>query len=85
LESRVGLGYPYLGLAAGELAPDTLMAAPRRSVSLATAMPIHGSFDAADQGRSSERLREEANGPGLQRAGADALIGEGVMKISGAL
>jgi hypothetical protein len=40
-------------------------------------MSIHGSFDAVDQGRSSERLGQEANGSRLQRAGADALFGKG--------
>ena len=40
-------------------------------------MSIQGSFDAIDQGGSSEGLGQEANGSGLQRAGADALFGEG--------
>jgi hypothetical protein len=40
-------------------------------------MSVHGSFDTVDQGRSSEGLRQEANGSGFQRAGADARIGEG--------
>jgi hypothetical protein len=39
-------------------------------------MAIQGCFDALDQDGSSERLGQEADGSGLQRSGADALIGE---------
>jgi hypothetical protein len=41
------------------------------------AMSIQSAFDAVDQDESGEGLGQEANGSGLQRAGADALIGEG--------
>jgi hypothetical protein len=82
---------PYLGLAAAELAADARNAfqealavwisrdtAPALTVSLAAvAMPIQSGFDAVDQDGPSEGLGQEANGSGLQRSGADALIGEG--------
>jgi Cytochrome bd terminal oxidase subunit I len=41
------------------------------------AMSIQGCLEAGDQGGSSEGLAQKANGSGLQRSGADALIGEG--------
>jgi hypothetical protein len=41
------------------------------------AISTQSAFDAVDQDRSSEGLGQEANGSGLQRSGADALIGEG--------
>jgi hypothetical protein len=41
------------------------------------AMSIQSVFDAVDQDGSREGLGQEANGSGLQRSGADALIGEG--------
>ncbi len=41
------------------------------------AMLIQSAFDAVDQDQSGEGLGQEANGSGLQCAGADALIGEG--------
>ena len=53
---------------------------PRRPVRSSTAgfaMSIQSGFDAVDQDRSSEGLAQKANGAGLQRSGADALIGEG--------
>jgi hypothetical protein len=37
---------------------------------------IQGSFEAADQGWSGERLGQEANGSRLQCADADALLGK---------
>jgi hypothetical protein len=53
--------------------------APTFIASLAgfAAMSIQGSFDAVDQDGSGEGLGQEANGSGLQRAGSDALFGEG--------
>lgn len=39
-------------------------------------MSINGSFDAVDQGGSGEGLGQEANGSGLQGAGADAVFGK---------
>ena len=41
------------------------------------ARSIQRVFDAVDQDGSSEGLGQEANGSGLQRAGADAVVGEG--------
>ena len=54
-------------------------ATPTLAVLLTTPamMSVHGSIDAADQLRSSERLCQEANGSCLQRAGAEALFGKG--------
>jgi len=43
-------------------------------------MLIQGSLKALDQARSGEGLGQEANGSRLQRAGADALLGEGCNK-----
>jgi hypothetical protein len=44
---------------------------------IGAAISIQSAFDAVDQDGSSEGLGQEANGSGLQRSGADALIGEG--------
>jgi hypothetical protein len=41
------------------------------------AMSLQRGAEALDQGRSGKRLAQEANCPGLQRPGADALIGKG--------
>jgi hypothetical protein len=84
-------GAPYLGLAAEELAPDTLMAfekaiaggvrdaAPSLTVSRAgsAAMSLQGSAEAIDQSGPGEGLGQEANCSGLQRSVADTLIWEG--------
>ena len=43
----------------------------------AAAMSLQGSFETADQGRSSKRLGQEANSARLQCTGADALFGKG--------
>jgi hypothetical protein len=40
-------------------------------------MLIQSGFDAIDQDGTSEGLGQETNGSGLQRSGADALVGEG--------
>jgi hypothetical protein len=58
---------------------DLRDAAPALTGSLArsAAMFINGSFDAVDYDVSSEGLGQESNGSGLQRSGADAVIGEG--------
>jgi len=40
-------------------------------------MSFQGSVEAVDQSGTGEGLGQEANGSGLQRSGADALIGEG--------
>jgi hypothetical protein len=74
----------------GELAPDAPMAskepsqqraraAPALTVSLPgpAAMSLQAVGEAFDQSGSSEGLAQEANGSGLQRSSADALIGEG--------
>jgi hypothetical protein len=46
------------------------------SVSVSAAITIQSCFDAVDQAGTSEGLRQEANGSGLQCSGADALFGE---------
>ena len=55
------------------------MAAPALTVSRvgSPAMSLQGGAEAFDQGGGGERLGQEANCSGLQRSGADALIGEG--------
>jgi hypothetical protein len=47
------------------------------SLASSAAMSIQGSFDTVDQDGPREGLGQKANGSGLQRSGADALIGEG--------
>jgi len=47
------------------------------SVTGSAAAPIQRGFDAANQDRPGEGLGQEANSPGPQRPGTDALIGEG--------
>jgi len=81
----------YLDSAAGGLAADPVKtpsrkpgfksrnATPALTVLLTDAalMWLQRSFEAADQGGSSERLGQEANGARLQRAGSDALFRKG--------
>jgi hypothetical protein len=59
----------YLGLAANRLIYIASLAG--------AAMSIQGAFDTVDQNGASEGLGQKANGPTLDRSGADALIGEG--------
>jgi hypothetical protein len=51
------------------------LVSPGDHVSLA--LPTQSGFDAVDQDGSREGFGQEANGSGLHRPGADALVGEG--------
>jgi hypothetical protein len=62
----------------GAIAGRVRDAAPSFSVSrCSAAMSFQRDVEAFAQGGSGKGLAQEANGSGLQRSGADALIGEG--------
>jgi hypothetical protein len=56
------------------LMPDTASIFASRAGS--AAMSIQCGFDTVNQDGSSERLGQQANGSGLQRSRADAVVGE---------
>jgi hypothetical protein len=83
----------YLGLATGTARrrPAQIPSRPSQAVQVyagalanvlngAAMMSLQGSFETADQGRSSERLGQEANGTRLHRTGSNTLFGEGCNK-----